>query len=105
MAAAIETLADTPVTNGARRIIVLGRMGELGAHGPAAHLHVGELAAQRQLTVLAVGEGAEGIARGAQGRALIFRSSKTPPSGCPARSNPATWSCSRAAAPPPSNES
>lgn len=65
MAAAIETLADTPVTNGARRIIVLGRMGELGTHGPAAHLHVGELAAQRHLTVLAVGEGAEGIARGA----------------------------------------
>lgn len=66
MAAAIETLADTPVTNGARRIIVLGRMGELGAHGPAAHLHVGELAARRQLTVLAVGEGSEGIARGAR---------------------------------------
>ena len=66
MAAAIETLADTPVTNGARRIIVLGRMGELGTHGPAAHLHVGELAAQRHLTVLAVGEGSEEIARGAK---------------------------------------
>ena len=65
MAAAIETLADMPVVNGARRIIVLGRMGELGAHGPAAHLHVGELAARRHLTVLAVGEGSEGIARGA----------------------------------------
>ena len=34
MAAAIETLADMPVRNGARRIIVLGRMGELGAHAP-----------------------------------------------------------------------
>ena len=66
MAAAIETLADMPVTNGARRIIVLGRMGELGTHGPAAHLHVGELAARRHLTVLAVGEGSEGIARGAK---------------------------------------
>jgi UDP-N-acetylmuramoyl-tripeptide--D-alanyl-D-alanine ligase len=65
MAAAIETLADTPVNNGARRIIVLGRMGELGAHAPAAHLRTGELAAQRHLTLIAVGEGAEGIALGA----------------------------------------
>lgn len=66
MAAAIETLADTPVEDGARRIIVLGRMGELGAHAPAAHLRTGELAAERKLTVVAVGEGAEGIARGAK---------------------------------------
>ncbi len=67
MAAAIETLADTPVHNGARRIIVLGRMGELGTHAPAAHLRTGELAVRRELTVVAVGEGAEGIARGANG--------------------------------------
>jgi UDP-N-acetylmuramoyl-tripeptide--D-alanyl-D-alanine ligase len=65
MAAAIETLADTPVTNGARRIIVLGRMGELGTHAPAAHLRTGELAARRHLTLIAVGDGSEGIARGA----------------------------------------
>ncbi len=65
MAAAIETLADTPIHNGARRIIVLGRMGELGAHAPAAHLRTGALAAERKLTVVAVGEGAEGIAEGA----------------------------------------
>lgn len=65
MAAAIETLADTPVENGARRIIVLGRMGELGANAPAAHLRTGALAAERHLTVIAVGEGAEGIAEGA----------------------------------------
>ena len=67
MAAAIETLADTPVHNGARRIIVLGRMGELGAHAPAAHLRIGELAVQRGLTLIAVGDGAEGIATGANG--------------------------------------
>ena len=66
MAAAIETLADMPLADGARRIIVLGRMGELGNHGPAAHLHVGELAARHHLTVLAVGEGSENIARGAK---------------------------------------
>ena len=64
MAAAIETLADTPVENGARRFIVLGRMGELGTHGPAAHLRTGELAAQRHLKLIAVGDGAEGIAQG-----------------------------------------
>jgi UDP-N-acetylmuramoyl-tripeptide--D-alanyl-D-alanine ligase len=65
MAAAIETLADTPVSEGSRRIIVLGRMGELGPHAPAAHLRTGELAASRKLTVVAVGEGAEAIAKGA----------------------------------------
>ena len=65
MAAAIETLADTPVISGARRIIVLGRMGELGAHAPAAHHRTGALAAERKLTVVAVGEGAEEIAEGA----------------------------------------
>jgi UDP-N-acetylmuramoyl-tripeptide--D-alanyl-D-alanine ligase len=67
MAAAIETLADMPVNNGARRFIVLGRMGELGSHAPAAHLKTGELAASRGLRVIAVGEGADGIARGAGG--------------------------------------
>ena len=66
MAAAIETLADTPVVDGARRIIVLGRMGELGDHAPAAHLRTGALAAERNLTVVAVGEGSEGIAQGAK---------------------------------------
>jgi UDP-N-acetylmuramoyl-tripeptide--D-alanyl-D-alanine ligase len=65
MAAAIETLAETPVTDGARRIIVLGRMGELGSHAPAAHLRTGALAAERKLTVIAVGQGSEGIAEGA----------------------------------------
>ncbi|MEO7098298.1 MAG: UDP-N-acetylmuramoyl-tripeptide--D-alanyl-D-alanine ligase [Luteolibacter sp.] len=72
MAAAIETLADTPVSAGSRRIIVLGRMGELGAHAPAAHLRTGELAAQRHLMVIAVGEGAQGIAEGAK-NAPYFR--------------------------------
>lgn len=64
MAAAIETLADTPVTNGARKFIVLGRMGELGSHAPAAHSRTGELAVKRGLHLIAVGEGAEGIAAG-----------------------------------------
>lgn len=67
MAAAIETLADMPLANGGRRIIVLGRMGELGSHGPSAHLRTGGHAIERGLTVVAVGDGAEEIARGAGG--------------------------------------
>lgn len=66
MVAAIETLADMPVNPDARRIIVLGHMGELGAHSQAAHLRIGDLAAQRHLTVVAVGEGSAGIASGAK---------------------------------------
>ncbi|MCX6845307.1 MAG: UDP-N-acetylmuramoyl-tripeptide--D-alanyl-D-alanine ligase [Verrucomicrobia bacterium] len=67
MAAAIETLAEAPVPDGARRFAVLGRMGELGIHGPAAHHQIGELAASHGLVVIAAGEGAEGIAEGAGG--------------------------------------
>jgi UDP-N-acetylmuramoyl-tripeptide--D-alanyl-D-alanine ligase len=67
MAAAIETLAEAPVPAGARRFVVLGRMGELGVHGPAAHHQIGKLAASHDLVVIAAGEGAEGIAEGAGG--------------------------------------
>lgn len=66
MAAAIDTLADTPVNAGAHRYVVLGPMGELGSHGPEAHLRVGRHAAERGLSVIAVGTGAEGIAEGAR---------------------------------------
>jgi len=69
MIAAIETLAETPVAG--RRYAVLGRMGELGIHAQEAHLRVGRLAAERGLTVLAVGEGSRGIADGA-GQLLHF---------------------------------
>lgn len=71
MAAAIDTLAAWPVVHGGRRFVVLGRMGELGVHAPAAHRRTGELARERGLRVVAVGEGAEGIAEGAGG-ALFF---------------------------------
>jgi UDP-N-acetylmuramoyl-tripeptide--D-alanyl-D-alanine ligase len=67
MAAAIETLAEMPLDNGARRFAIFGRMGELGTHAPAAHLKTGQLAAARGLRVIAVGEGSEGIAEGAGG--------------------------------------
>ena len=66
MAAAIDTLAETPVREATgRRFAVLGRMGELGPHAPEAHLRIGRLAADRGLVVVAVGEGAQGIADGA----------------------------------------
>lgn len=68
MLAAIETLTEAPLPqSGGRRIIVLGRMGELGSHAPAAHLRIGRQAAARGLVVIVVGEGAEGIAEGAGG--------------------------------------
>lgn len=67
MVAAIDTLADLPLHNGARRFAVLGRMGELGIHAKAAHQRVGEFAARRGLRVIAVGEGSEEIARAADG--------------------------------------
>ena len=64
MEAAIETLAEMPVGEGRSRIIVLGKMGELGPFSDEAHLSIGKLAAEKGLTLIAVGEGAEGIARG-----------------------------------------
>lgn len=71
MAAAIETLAETPLPNGGHRYAVLGPMGELGSHGPAAHRDVGRLAAEAGVIVIAVGEAAAGIAEGAGGADLI----------------------------------
>ena len=62
MVAAIETLADTPVADGARRIAVLGRMAELGEFAESAHREIGHKAFAAGHTVVAVGEGAELIA-------------------------------------------
>ena len=57
MLAAIETLAETPVAANARRIIVLGRMGELGEHSRASHREIGHKAFAAGHTVVAVGNG------------------------------------------------
>lgn len=70
MAAAIETLAETPLPVEARRLLVLGRMGELGIHAPEAHERIGRLAADRGMIVLAVGDGAQGIAEASGGQHL-----------------------------------
>ena len=63
MEAAIETLAETAVPKGAKRIVVLGKMGELGIHAEEAHKKIGKLAVAKGLSLIAVGEGAEGIAK------------------------------------------
>ena len=63
--AALDTLAETPVTDGGVRYALLGRMGELGPLAPQAHLDAGRLAAERGFTVVAVGDGSQGIAEGA----------------------------------------
>lgn len=65
MQAAIETLCDMEVADGNQRIAVLGKMGELGPFAEEAHLQIGKLAKSRGLRVIAVGEGAEQIAIGA----------------------------------------
>jgi len=64
MEAAIDTLCDMQVADGAQRVAVLGRMGELGAFAEEAHLRIGQLAKSKGLRLIAVGEGAEKIAIG-----------------------------------------
>lgn len=66
MEAALETLGEMDVSEGNQRIAVLGKMGELGPHAEEAHLRIGSLAASKGLRLIAVGEGAEGIAEGGQ---------------------------------------
>lgn len=62
--AAIETLVDLPMTENGRKIIVLGLMAELGVHADAEHLRVGQLAAEKGLLVVSVGDGARKIFQG-----------------------------------------
>lgn len=65
MEAALDTLCDMEVPEGGRRIAVLGRMGELGVFANEAHLRIGKLAKSKGLCLIAVGEGAENMATGA----------------------------------------
>src|SRR5690606_35243592 len=65
MVAALETLAEHPLSSGGKRIAVLGHMAELGSHAAEGHRRVGRVAAERGLTVLAVGPLAREIAEGA----------------------------------------
>lgn len=72
MLAAIETLMDYPHDAGSRKFMVMGHMAELGRYATEAHLKIGKAAAESGLRVLAVGDGAEGIAEGA-GSAPFFK--------------------------------
>lgn len=62
MIVALETVSQFPQSN---KIAVLGKMGELGEHALAAHIRVGQVAAQQGIqTLIVVGEEARGIAEG-----------------------------------------
>lgn len=60
MVAALETIGSVNVTG--RKIAVLGKMGELGAHAAAGYQRVGEKAAGIVDTLICVGEEASAIA-------------------------------------------
>jgi len=81
MAAAIETLADTPVSPGCRRIAVLGRMAELGDHVPAAHREIGHKAFAAGHVVITVGNGEARLIADAADSPLHF----------PSHDDAATW--------------
>lgn len=67
MRAALETLETIAAEEGHRAVAVLGDMLELGTHAPEAHRAIGQEAARRGVDLLiAVGEMADLIARGAQ---------------------------------------
>lgn len=55
MAAALQALAALPVGPAGRRFAVLGVMAELGPEGPDEHRRIAELAAELDVSVLAVG--------------------------------------------------
>jgi UDP-N-acetylmuramoyl-tripeptide--D-alanyl-D-alanine ligase len=59
--AAIDTLVELPTEEGARRVVVLGMMAELGEHADREHLRVGKLAAEKGLIVVSVGDGLAGL--------------------------------------------
>lgn len=64
--AAINTLDEFPLSEKAKRIIVLGVMAELGQHADDEHYRVGRLAAEKGMTVVSVGHGVEKIDQGAR---------------------------------------
>ncbi len=61
MKAAIETLSEVRVSREAQRYVVLGKMAELGKHAELANQEIGELAAERGLGVLTLGDEAKSI--------------------------------------------
>ena len=68
MTAALETLGALPGSG--RKIAVLGKMGELGAHASAGYERVGRVAASRLDTLLCVGHEAGAMAEAASSAGL-----------------------------------
>lgn len=64
MEAALDTLSEIHLTDGAQRFAVLGKMGELGPFAENAHLRIGKCAASKGIRLIAVGKDAEKIAIG-----------------------------------------
>ncbi len=64
MEAAIDTLSEIQISEGAQRIAVLGKMGELGPFAESAHLRIGKYAAAKGIRLIAVGSDAANIAIG-----------------------------------------
>ncbi len=65
MAAALDVLAKWPVAEQSRRVAVLGTMAELGTYSEREHRMIGMLAATSADLLVAVGEPARDIVRGA----------------------------------------
>lgn len=65
MKAAIETLAELRVANSSHRYVVLGKMAELGKHAASASREIGDLAAERGLAVMTLGNEARAISSAA----------------------------------------
>jgi len=64
--AAIDTLSDLKMQRVGKRVVVLGKMAELGEHAEKAYLDLGKHAANLGIQVVSVGDEAQGIAEGAQ---------------------------------------
>lgn len=61
MKAAVETLAELKIPRESQRYVVLGRMAEQGIHAARAYKEIGQLAAERGLSVITVGDDADAI--------------------------------------------
>lgn len=70
MVAALRTLSEVPLSKGVRRIAVLGKMGELGAHAAEGCERVGRAAAAHVDVLVATGSDAFPIAESARAASL-----------------------------------
>ncbi len=67
---ALDIMREIPVTNGRRKIVVLGDMAELGKYTIEAHDAIGGVVSETADVLITVGEKAKFIAEGAEGRGM-----------------------------------